>query len=114
MIVQENLVRAFGLAGTIGLIRYRTVVREPKDTTVLLFAMVVGMAVGLGNYPVAVLGALFATIALALLKYVPLFLNGQGLSRLDNNSAGGKGTRNGPANNAAPPSDNRPTTGPRA
>jgi uncharacterized membrane protein YhiD involved in acid resistance len=56
VIVQDSVARAFGLAGTIGLIRYRTIVRDPKDTTLLLFSMVLGMACGLGQYPVAVVG----------------------------------------------------------
>ena len=38
LVVGNNLVRAFGLAGTIGLIRYRTTVRDPKDTPIILFS----------------------------------------------------------------------------
>lgn len=64
LVVGDNLVRAFGLAGTIGLIRYRTVVRDPKDTTILLFSMIIGMACGLGNYPVAAIGAVVVATAL--------------------------------------------------
>ena len=44
----------YSLAGTIGLIRYRTRVRDPKDTTILLFSMVMGMACGLGQFKVAI------------------------------------------------------------
>ena len=64
LVVGDNLVRAFGLAGTIGLIRYRTRIRDPKDTTVLLFSMILGMACGLGHYAVAGIGLLFVIIAL--------------------------------------------------
>lgn len=64
LVVGDNLVRAFGLAGTIGLIRYRTRIRDPKDTTVLLFSMILGMACGLGQYAVAGIGVLFVAITL--------------------------------------------------
>ncbi len=67
LVVGNNLVRAFGLAGTIGLIRYRTVVRDPKDTTILLFSMVMGMACGLGQYAVAIVGTLVVLNVLVLL-----------------------------------------------
>ncbi len=67
LVVADNLVRAFGLAGTIGLIRYRTVVRDPKDTTILLFSMVLGMACGLGQLHVAVLGTAVVLLVLLLL-----------------------------------------------
>jgi len=69
LVVADNLVRAFGLAGTIGLIRYRTRIRDPKDTTVLLFSMILGMACGLGAYVVAVIGSAFVVITLYWLDY---------------------------------------------
>jgi len=64
VIVQDNVARAFGLAGTIGLIRYRTIVRDPKDTTLLLFSMLLGMASGLGQYPVALVGTIVVIFTL--------------------------------------------------
>ncbi|MCP4589386.1 MAG: MgtC/SapB family protein [bacterium] len=67
LVVGNNLVRAFGLAGTIGLIRYRTRVRDPKDTTILLFSMVMGMACGLGHFAVALAGTAVVLAMLILL-----------------------------------------------
>ena len=69
LVVGDNLVRAFGLAGTIGLIRYRTRIRDPKDTTVLLFSMILGMACGLGQYAIAGIGSAFVVITLWLLSF---------------------------------------------
>ncbi|XAL99897.1 DUF4956 domain-containing protein [Phycisphaeraceae bacterium D3-23] len=68
LVVGNNLVRAFGLAGTIGLIRYRTTVRDPKDTTVLFFAMILGMAIGLGHYSTAIAGCLFVFAVLVIMR----------------------------------------------
>jgi uncharacterized membrane protein YhiD involved in acid resistance len=67
LVVGDNLVRAFGLAGTIGLIRYRTIVRDPKDTTILLFSMIMGMACGLGQLMVAAVGTAVVLSVLVLL-----------------------------------------------
>jgi len=69
VIVQDNVARAFGLAGTIGLIRYRTIVRDPKDTTLLLFSMLLGMACGLGQYPVAIVGSIIVLFTLLWLHF---------------------------------------------
>lgn len=69
LVVGDNLVRAFGLAGTIGLIRYRTIVRDPKDTTILLFSMVMGMACGLGQITVALISTAVVLSVLVLLYY---------------------------------------------
>lgn len=69
LVVGDNLVRAFGLAGTIGLIRYRTRIRDPKDTTVLLFSMILGMACGLGQYTIALIGLAFVVLTLVWLSF---------------------------------------------
>lgn len=69
VVVQDSVVRAFGLAGTIGLIRYRTIVRDPKDTTLLLFSMVLGMACGLGQYPVAIVGTVVVIFTLLWMQF---------------------------------------------
>ena len=69
LVVGDNLVRAFGLAGTIGLIRYRTRIRDPKDTTVLLFSMILGMACGLGQYEIAAIGLIFVILTLHWLSF---------------------------------------------
>lgn len=69
LVVGNNIVRAFGLAGTIGLIRYRTVVRDPKDTPIILFSMVMGMACGLGQMKVAIVGTMVVLCILVYLHY---------------------------------------------
>jgi len=56
VIVGNNLARAFGLGGALSLIRFRTPVRNPKDTTVVFFSIIIGMAVGLGQYATAMIG----------------------------------------------------------
>ena len=69
LVVGNNLVRAFGLAGTIGLIRYRTVVRDPKDTPIILFSMVLGMSCGLGQFKIAIVGMMIVLCMLVFLHW---------------------------------------------
>lgn len=70
IIVADNLARAFGLAGALALIRYRTRMRDPKDTTIVFFAMIVGMGCGLHQHFTAVFGALFIGVVLFIIKLV--------------------------------------------
>lgn len=65
ILVENYLVRAFGLAGMLGLIRYRTVVRDPKDTVIVFLSMAIGMACGLGQVTVGVVSTGFISLALA-------------------------------------------------
>ena len=48
IVIGNNLARAFGLAGALSIIRFRTVVADTRDTAFVIFAVVVGMAAGAG------------------------------------------------------------------
>lgn len=70
LIVAENIVRAFGLAGALAMIRYRTRMQDPKDTTMVFFAIILGMACGLHQYFIALFGAAFIGMVLWIIKIV--------------------------------------------
>ncbi|MBL9127269.1 MAG: DUF4956 domain-containing protein [Verrucomicrobiales bacterium] len=52
-VIGDNVARAFSLVGTLSIVRFRTVVRDTRDTAFVIFAVVVGMAVGAGRLVVA-------------------------------------------------------------
>lgn len=70
LIVADNLVRAFGLAGALAMIRYRTRMQDPKDTTMVFFAIIIGMACGLHQYFLAVFGTFFIGLVLWVILLV--------------------------------------------
>jgi anti-anti-sigma factor len=67
IIIGDSLVRAFGIAGAAGIIRFRTPVDDPKDVTILFLLMGLGMSVGIGAFAVAGLGTGFLCTVLLLL-----------------------------------------------
>lgn len=56
MVIGNSLSRAFALVGALSIIRFRTVVKDTKDTAFVFFALAVGMAAGTGNYLLGVIG----------------------------------------------------------
>jgi uncharacterized membrane protein YhiD involved in acid resistance len=59
LVVGASLARAFGIVGAANLIRYRAKVEDPKDAVVMLSALGVGLASGVGLYVLASAGTLF-------------------------------------------------------
>lgn len=59
-VVGNSLARAFGLFGALALIRFRTPVKDARDTVFLFFAVAIGIACGTGN----LLGALAGTVVI--------------------------------------------------
>jgi uncharacterized membrane protein YhiD involved in acid resistance len=68
LIVGASLARAFGIVGAASLVRYRAKIGDPKDAAVMLAALSVGLATGVGIYAVAVLATVFALAVLWLLE----------------------------------------------
>lgn len=55
-VIGDNVARAFSLVGALSIVRFRTVVRDTRDTAFVIFSVVVGMAVGSQNLWVACIG----------------------------------------------------------
>ena len=55
-VIGNNVARAFSLVGALSIVRFRTVVRDTLDTAFVIFAVVVGMAVGAAQPVVAGIG----------------------------------------------------------
>lgn len=63
MVIGGNVARAFTLLGAFTLIRFRTAVKDPKDTAFIFLALVVGLAVGANDYALAIAGTIVTAVA---------------------------------------------------
>jgi hypothetical protein len=73
MVVGDSAARAFGIFAAASLVRFRTNIRDPKETTVLLVCLGVGLASGVGRWDMAIILTVFVLIALSLLEYFEQF-----------------------------------------
>ena len=73
MVVGDSAARAFGIFAAASLVRFRTNIRDPKETTVLLICLGVGLAAGVGRWDMAAILTLFVLIALSVLEYFERF-----------------------------------------
>src|SRR5262249_20205716 len=64
LIVGASMARAFAIVGAASLIRYRSKVNNPKDAVVMLSALAVGLASGVGLIALAVFSTLFVVALL--------------------------------------------------
>jgi uncharacterized membrane protein YhiD involved in acid resistance len=68
LVVGASLARAFGIVGVASLIRYRSKIDDPKDAVVMLSALAVGLAAGVGVYALAVFSTAFLVAALWVIE----------------------------------------------
>ncbi|MEK6279343.1 MAG: DUF4956 domain-containing protein [Acidobacteriota bacterium] len=69
MIVGDSAARAFGIFAAASLVRFRTNIRDPKETTVLLVCLGVGLACGVGRLDMALTLSLFVLGTLWILEH---------------------------------------------
>jgi uncharacterized membrane protein YhiD involved in acid resistance len=69
MVVGDSAARAFGIFAAASLVRFRTNIRDPKEITVLLICLGVGLAAGVGRWDMAVILTLFVLLTLSVLEY---------------------------------------------
>jgi len=67
IIIGNSLARAFALVGALSIIRFRTVVKDTKDTAYIFWSLAAGMAAGTGSYFLGIAGSIIISgIALIL------------------------------------------------
>lgn len=70
-VIGDSVARAFSLVGALSIVRFRTIVRDTQDTAYVIFAVVVGMAIGAKNPWVAFLGLGVVGAAAAIMRFGP-------------------------------------------
>lgn len=67
MVIGNNIARAFALVGALSIIRFRTVVKDTKDTAYIFLALASGMAAGTSSYFLALAGSFITSIVAYIL-----------------------------------------------
>jgi uncharacterized membrane protein YhiD involved in acid resistance len=71
MSMGDSLARGIGVLGALSLIRFRTVVRDPRDMMFLFAALGLGIACGGGMFAVAITGCVLLSSVIVLLHWAP-------------------------------------------
>ena len=67
-VIGDSVARAFSLVGALSIVRFRTVVQDTRDTAFVIFAVIVGMAVGSAHLWIALLSLIVVGAAAALTR----------------------------------------------
>lgn len=68
MIIGSNLALSLGMVGALSIIRFRTAVKDAKDSAFIFWAIAVGIACGSGIYTIAILGSIIIALVLLFLN----------------------------------------------
>lgn len=64
--VTSNVVLSLGMVGALSIVRFRTAVKEPMDIAFMFWAIAVGIVLGAGLLPLAVIGSVITGVVIVL------------------------------------------------
>ncbi|MDO5518200.1 MAG: DUF4956 domain-containing protein [Clostridium sp.] len=64
--VTSNVVLSLGMVGALSIVRFRSAIKEPIDIVYLFWSISVGIVIGAGLIPLAVIGSIFIGVILIL------------------------------------------------
>ena len=64
--VTSNVVLSLGMVGALSIVRFRSAIKEPIDIVYLFWSISVGIIIGAGLIPLAIIGSVFIGIVLIL------------------------------------------------
>lgn len=66
MAVTSNVVLSLGMVGALSIVRFRTAIKEPVEIVFLFWSLAVGIVIGAGMIPLAVIGSVIIGLILLL------------------------------------------------
>lgn len=69
-VIGNNVALSLGMVGALSIVRFRTAIKDARDTTYIFWAIVVGISCGVGDYIVAGIGTAAIFILLMILGRV--------------------------------------------
>ena len=69
MAVTSNVVLSLGMVGALSIVRFRTAIKEPMEIVFLFWSLAVGIVIGAGMIPLAVIGSVILLWIAALISH---------------------------------------------
>jgi len=69
-VISNNVALSLGMVGALSIVRFRTAVKDPRDSTFIYWSLVVGICCGTSQYLVAAIGSAFIFIFLLIAGHI--------------------------------------------
>lgn len=69
-VISNNIALSLGMVGALSIIRFRTAIKDPRDTTFIFWCIAVGICCGISFYTVAAIGSLYIFAVMLILGKV--------------------------------------------
>lgn len=75
LMISSNIVISLGMVGALSIVRFRTPIKDSRDTVFIFWAISEGLCVGSQNFKLALVTTLFIAIILLISCFIPKLFN---------------------------------------
>ena len=68
-VIGSDIALSLGMVGALSIVRFRTAIKDPRDTAYIFWSIAVGLSVGTGNYLVSSIGSVFLLGVLSIFSF---------------------------------------------
>ena len=69
IVISSDIALSLGVVGALSIVRFRTAIKDPRDTVYIFWCIAIGISVGSQNYMIAIAGSLLLIIVLAFFSF---------------------------------------------
>lgn len=75
LMISSNIVISLGMVGALSIVRFRTAIKDSRDTVFMFWAITEGLCIGSQNFQLAIITTLFIASVFMVSSYLPNFWN---------------------------------------
>ncbi len=69
-VIGNNIALSLGMVGALSIVRFRTAIKDSRDTVYIFWTVIVGICCGVGDYLVACIGSVITFLVLLVLGFI--------------------------------------------
>lgn len=69
-VIGNNVALSLGMVGALSIVRFRTAIKDSRDTTYIFWSIIIGICCGVGDYIVAAVGSVVVFVVLLIMGRV--------------------------------------------
>ena len=73
LMISSNIIISLGMVGALSIVRFRTAIKDSRDTAFIFWAITEGLCVGSENMRLASVTTLFISAVILIMNYIPSF-----------------------------------------
>lgn len=68
IVIGSDIALSLGMVGALSIVRFRTAIKDPRDTAYVFWAVAIGISIGTQNYIICIVGSAFIATILIILS----------------------------------------------